>query len=113
VLKIGAGGFPHLRILATGSSTLAASAKFRDTLTGRKRVVHLTPVTWGELPAFGATLSRRLFHGGLPDALLARAKRPSFYSEWMDSFRWSVRGQQDGCGARNLAAHRRKPRSCA
>ncbi len=45
ILKIGADTFPHLKILATGSSTLAASKKFRDTLTGRKRVVHLVPVT--------------------------------------------------------------------
>lgn len=86
VLKIGADGFPKLKILATGSSTLAASKKFRDTLTGRKRVVHLTPVTWHELPAFGATLPQRLFHGGLPAALLAESKKPAFYREWMDSF---------------------------
>ncbi len=45
VLKIGADEFPHLKILATGSSTLAASKKFKDTLTGRKRTIHLTPVT--------------------------------------------------------------------
>lgn len=86
VLKIGADGFPNLKILATGSSTLAASKKFRDTLTGRKRLVHLTPVTWDELPAFGVALARRLFHGGLPPALLAEAKKPAFYREWMDSF---------------------------
>ncbi len=86
VLKIGADGFPKLRILATGSSTLAATKKFRDTLAGRKRVVHLTPVLWDELSAFGATLPRRLAHGGLPQALLAEAKRPAFYREWMDSF---------------------------
>ena len=30
VLKVGADMFPQLRILATGSSTLAASKKFRD-----------------------------------------------------------------------------------
>ena len=36
VLKIGADMFPGLRILATGSSTLAASRKFRDALTGRR-----------------------------------------------------------------------------
>src|SRR5947207_2076939 len=36
VLKIGADMFPKLKILATGSSTLAATRKFRDTLTGRK-----------------------------------------------------------------------------
>ncbi len=86
VLKIGADAFPKLKILATGSSTLAATRKFRDTLTGRKRAVHLVPVLWEELQAFGVTLSRRLFHGGLPQALLADAKLPSFYREWMDSF---------------------------
>ena len=87
LLKIGADAFPWLRILATGSSTLAASRKFRDTLTGRKRLVQLVPVLWNELPAFGnVPLLRRLWHGGLPPAMLADAKRPSFYREWMDSF---------------------------
>lgn len=86
VLKIGADGFPQLKILATGSSTLAASKKFRDTLTGRKRVVHLTPVLWDELSAFDVTLPQRLLHGGLPPALLAASKKPAFYREWMDSF---------------------------
>lgn len=38
-LKIAADGFPRLKILATGSSTLAAMQKSRDSLTGRKRVV--------------------------------------------------------------------------
>jgi hypothetical protein len=86
LLKIGADVFPNLRILATGSSTLAASKKFRDTLTGRKRVVHLVPVLFEELPAFGASLQRRLFHGGLPPALLADRKEPALYREWLDSF---------------------------
>jgi len=86
VLKIAADEFPKLRVLATGSSTLAASKKFRDTLTGRKRLVHLVPVLTGELTAFGATLEKRLYHGGLPPALLAPAKQPSFYREWLDSF---------------------------
>lgn len=86
LLKIGADLFPNLKILATGSSTLAASSKFRDTLTGRKRTIHLLPVLWDELPAFGVTIQRRLFHGGLPPALLADAKKPAFYREWLDSF---------------------------
>jgi predicted AAA+ superfamily ATPase len=86
VLKVGADGFPRLRILATGSSTLAASKKFRDTLTGRKRLIHLTPVAWDELPAFGTTLPKRLFHGGLPSALLAETKQAALYREWLDSF---------------------------
>jgi predicted AAA+ superfamily ATPase len=87
LLKIGADLFPHLRILATGSSTLAASRKFRDTLTGRKRLVHLTPVLWDELAAFReSSLLKRLYHGGLPEALLAEKKSPGFFREWMDSF---------------------------
>jgi predicted AAA+ superfamily ATPase len=86
LLKIGADQFPRLKILATGSSTLAASKKFRDTLTGRKRVVHLTPVLWDELEAFHCPLEKRLYHGGLPPALLSQRKEPAFYREWMDSF---------------------------
>jgi predicted AAA+ superfamily ATPase len=86
LLKIGADLFPKVKILATGSSTLAASKKFRDTLTGRKRLVHLLPVLWEELPAFGVTLSQRLFRGGLPPAVLASSRQQGFYREWMDSF---------------------------
>ncbi len=87
LLKIGADLFPHLKILATGSSTLAASREFKDTLTGRKRVVYLTPVMWDELLAFNdSPLLKRLYHGGLPQALLSEKKDPGFYREWMDSF---------------------------
>ena len=38
------------------------------------------------LPAFGVALPRRLHQGGLPPALLAEAKKPAFYHEWVDSF---------------------------
>lgn len=87
VMKIGADHFPHLKIMATGSSTLAASRKFSDTLTGRKRLIHLPPVLWDELAAFKNTsLLKRLYHGGLPQSLLSSAKEPGFYREWIDSF---------------------------
>lgn len=87
LLKIGADAFPKLKILATGSSTLAATQKFRDSLTGRKRVVELTPVLHEELPAFGITdVRQRLLRGGLPPALLAQRHDPEFYSEWQDSY---------------------------
>lgn len=87
VLKIAADEFPRIRILATGSSTLAAVGKFRDSLAGRKRVVHLVPVLASELAAFGVTdLRRRLLHGGLPAALLADTPAPDLYAEWLDSY---------------------------
>ena len=86
LLKIAADEFPGLRVLATGSSTLAASRKFRDTLTGRKRQLRFVPVLTGELDAFGTILEKRLYHGGHPPALLAERKEPGFYREWLDSF---------------------------
>jgi predicted AAA+ superfamily ATPase len=88
VLKIAADAFPGLRILATGSSTLAATRKFRDTLTGRKYVLYLPPVLWTECEEeFNILdLDRRLLHGGLPEFLLSSTKDESLFSEWMDSF---------------------------
>jgi len=87
LLKIAADEFRRLRIVATGSSTLAATSKFRDSLTGRKRTVELTPVLAEELDAFGiAALERRLLHGGLPEALLADSPPADFYAEWLDSY---------------------------
>jgi hypothetical protein len=87
VLKIAADTFPDLRLLATGSSTLAATSKFKDSLSGRKRHLHLVPVRFDELEDFGVSdLGHRLFRGGLPPALLAEAYDPGFYAEWLDSY---------------------------
>lgn len=87
VLKIGADTRPQLKILATGSSTLAALRTFRDSLAGRKREIALQPVLFEELPRFGnATLEKRLLHGGLPSMLLSEHRDPGFYAEWLDSY---------------------------
>lgn len=87
LLKIAVDEFPHLRILATGSSTLAATSKFRDSLTGRKAVLHLVPVLLEECPLFGLKdLRRRLLHGGLPEAVLDPQPAPERTAEWLDSY---------------------------
>jgi len=88
VLKVAADAFSDLRILATGSSTLAATRKFRDTLTGRKYVLLLPPILWTECEEDFkiGDLSRRLLHGGLPEFLLSGQKDETLFSEWMDSF---------------------------
>jgi len=100
VLKIGTDEFTN-KILATGSSTLAATKKFRDTLTGRKTQLHLAPVLWNEcLNAFNLNdLDRRLLHGGLPEFLLEESKEVDFFSEWIDSF--FARDIQELFGFRN------------
>ena len=88
VLKIGSDEFPHLKIIATGSSTLEATKKFRDSLTGRKIQLFLPPVMWNEcLNEFNIkNLDKRMMHGGLPELLLADKKEDELYSEWIDSY---------------------------
>jgi hypothetical protein len=87
LLKIGADAFPKIKILATGSSTLAATQKFRDSLAGRKRVVELAPVLFQELPAFGISDVRERLHlGGLPPVLLGAQRPGEFFPEWLDSY---------------------------
>lgn len=87
ILKIAADHYPDTRILATGSSTLGASSKFRDTLTGRKRSVWLTPMTLADLSAFQRdNLPHRLLRGGLPAFFLAGSLPESDYQEWLDSY---------------------------
>lgn len=88
VLKIGADEFPDIRILATGSSTLAATKKFRDSLTGRKIQLFLSPVLWSECQkAFNVNeLDERLILGGLPGFLLSGINSPELYAEWIESY---------------------------
>ena len=101
LLKIAADEFPNLRVLATGSSTLAATRKFRDSLTGRKRVVGLAPVLWQECQTDFQIpdLDKRLLHGGLPEALLSNSKDPEYFEEWKESV--YARDIQELFGVRN------------
>lgn len=87
VLKIAADHYPRMKIVATGSSTMAATAKFSDTLTDRKRVVKLTPCNAADLSAFGIrNLRDRLLKGGLPPFLLSPDFDEAAYRDWIDSF---------------------------
>src|SRR5205085_11948404 len=49
LLKIAADHYPHTHLVATGSSTLGASTKFRDTLAGRKRDLWIPPICLPEI----------------------------------------------------------------
>ncbi|MBU2601737.1 MAG: ATP-binding protein [Actinobacteria bacterium] len=87
-LKVAADHFPDVRVVATGSSTLAATAKFSDTLTGRKATVWLTPMMSRDLVDFGGhALERRLWSGGIPPFFLSGPDSPAEeFQEWLDSF---------------------------
>ena len=88
VLKIGTDEFPQLKILATGSSTLAATNKFRDSLTGRKIQLFLPPVLWNECRNdFDIrNFDERCRRGGLPEFLLSDDKKEELYTEWIESY---------------------------
>lgn len=86
VLKNAADHYPDVRIVATGSSRIGASRKFRDSLTGRKYELHLRPLVLPDLAPFGDTdKDHRLASGGLPEHFLAPQPDAAF-REWMDSF---------------------------
>ncbi len=87
VLKIAADHYPDTKIIATGSSTLGASTKFRDTLTGRKVELWLTPMISEDVSDFGRTdLTHRFLHGGLPPFFLAKRIPERNFQEWMDAY---------------------------
>ena len=87
LLKIAADHYPAVRVLATGSSTLGASARFRDTLAGRKRDIRLTPMSLADLEDFqNRDLKHRFLHGGLPPFFLAKTPPERDFQEWMDAY---------------------------
>lgn len=87
LLKIAADHFPDVRLVATGSSTLGASARFRDTLAGRKAELWLTPMVSLDLRDFRRPdLRHRFLHGGLPPYFLSEDLPEREFQEWMDAF---------------------------
>ena len=87
LLKVAADHYSDVRIIATGSSTLEASAKFKDTLTGRKATLWLTPMITSDMEDFkDISLDHRLLHGGLPPFFLEKQVPERDFQEWMDSY---------------------------
>jgi uncharacterized protein len=85
LLKIAADHFPDVRLVATGSSTLQATAKFRDSLAGRKEEVWLTPMIEADRDRAGGSLTDRLGRGGLPPFFLGEATEREA-QEWLDAY---------------------------
>jgi predicted AAA+ superfamily ATPase len=87
LLKIAADHFPDTPVLATGSSTLEATAKFRDTLTGRKETVWMTPMIAADLADFEQEdVAHRLLRGGLPPFFLAEELPERDFQDWVDAY---------------------------
>ncbi len=85
LMKIAADHFPDVRLLATGSSTLQATTKFKDALTGRKEQIWLTPMIESDRASAGGDLEQRLGRGGLPAFFLAGGSEADM-QEWLDGY---------------------------
>jgi len=87
ILKIGADHYSSTKIIATGSSILGASSKFKDTLTGRKTELWLTPMLLDESNYFGNTdIKHRLLFGGLPPFFMSKDLPEKDFQEWLDAY---------------------------
>lgn len=87
LLKIAVDHYPDIKIIATGSSTLGASSKFRDTLAGRKSELLLTPMMSADLKDFGQeSLRHRFLRGGMPPFFLSDSLPERDFQEWLDAY---------------------------
>ncbi|MFH0791353.1 MAG: ATP-binding protein [Candidatus Omnitrophota bacterium] len=87
ILKIAADHYPDIQIIATGSSSLSASAKFKDTLADRKRELWLTPMIALDAEYFGNTdLKHRFLYGGLPPFFIHTRYPERNFQDWIDAF---------------------------
>lgn len=87
ILKICADHYPDVKIIATGSSTLGASSKFKDTLTGRKKEIWLTPLLIDEMKLFGnENISHRFLFGGFPSYFEQQEIPEENFREWIDAY---------------------------
>ncbi|MCC6758001.1 MAG: ATP-binding protein [Candidatus Omnitrophica bacterium] len=87
LLKIAADHYPDIKIIATGSSILGASSKFKDTLTDRKRELWLCPMLTEDMKDFNRKdLKHRFLRGGLPPLFLANNFPEKDFQEWVDSY---------------------------
>ncbi len=87
VLKIAADYFSNIKIIATGSSSLGASKKFKDTLTDRKINIWLTPMILKDLENFKRqNIEHRLLYGGLPPFFQSKEIPENGFQGWMDDY---------------------------
>ena len=87
LLKIAADHFPQIKVIATGSSSLGASSKFSDTLSGRKIDIRLLPLLIADMEDFEKNeIKHRFFRGGLPLFFLSPDYPEQEFQSWLDDF---------------------------
>ncbi len=107
VAKLIADNIPHVRLILTGSSSLELAEGTYESLTGRKREMHLFPISWKELSndiggmKAAAQLQTRLVYGMYPEVITSPGKEVEVLRELGNSYLY-----RDLIGFRGI----RKPR---
>ena len=92
VLKLIIDNIPHLKIIATGSSSFDLSNRAAEPLTGRKRQFKLFPLSFSEMVQHHGLLSEknllphRLIYGYYPDIVNSPGEERQLLQELSDSY---------------------------
>jgi len=92
VLKLIIDNIPHVKIIATGSSSLDLANVTAEPLTGRKRQFTLFPVSFAEMVEHHGLLSEknliphRLIYGYYPDIVISPGEERRLLQELSDSY---------------------------
>ncbi|MFH1900665.1 MAG: ATP-binding protein [Candidatus Omnitrophota bacterium] len=84
IFKIIHDDFPNLKVVATGSSSLEVSSKIKETLTGRKRIFKIYPLTFAEFLEFKKSSLKDIFFrlAKDPNLKLTEPILSEFMREW-------------------------------
>jgi len=92
VLKLIIDNIPHVKVVATGSSSLELANRTNEPLTGRKRQFTLFPFSFSEmvehhgLHAEKNLISHRLIYGYYPDIVTSPGEERTLLQELSDSY---------------------------
>jgi predicted AAA+ superfamily ATPase len=92
VLKLIIDNIPHVKVIATGSSSLDLASATTEPLTGRKRQFTLFPFSFSEMVEHHGLLSEknliphRLIYGYYPDIVNSPGKERNLLQELSDSY---------------------------
>ena len=92
VLKLIIDNIPHLKVIATGSSSLDLSNRTAEPLTGRKRQFKLFPLSFSEMVGHHGLLfemnliPHRLIYGYYPDVVNSPGEERRLLQELSDSY---------------------------
>lgn len=91
-LKLITDQVPEVQVIATGSSSFELAAKVGESLTGRKRVFRMFPLTFGEMVAHTNLLEERrliphrMVYGYYPEVVVSSGEERAVLRELADSY---------------------------